>query len=332
MRILIVSTQYPGYGGGATNSYSLIKKMRLDGFRCAGVFLEDIAKVDPEKIGGIFNNIKDPAIVRYLGGKPTHVFGKNYKAPYVGAKAFPGAKNIYLVSGCPHMMSVSKKGFSAIEYIANKKRVNFPAEAKAIKSADFVVPNSLIGKKLLEFNYGALSKITKPINTSNITKNLTKVSWHRKKYDLCFCSSHFNRPVKNVKLAKEILSNKYLSRLKILIIGKGSINFLRGKNITNVDLSTHIETKKLIGQSKVIINTSFYDASPNVIREGIALGSNILVSKNCGWSERYPKIMVINNYRNILEWLRKIKFLTSKKIENNYSDEFSSQNLLNILK
>ena len=146
MRILIISTQYPGYGGGATNSYSLIKRMRLDGFRCAGVFLEDAAKIDPEKIGGIFNNINHAGISKYLGGSPTHVFGKNYKAPYVGAKAFPKAKNIYLVSGCPHMISVSKKGFSAMEYIASKKKFNFSAEVKAIKAVDFVVPNSLLKK------------------------------------------------------------------------------------------------------------------------------------------------------------------------------------------
>lgn len=332
MRILIISTQYPGWGGSATNSYSLIKKMRSDGFRCAGVFLDAKTNVDPERIGGIFSNINSRELIRYLGGYPTHVFGKNYKAPCVGVKKFPRAKNIYLVSGCPHMMEASRSGLSAIDYIKSGKKAKFAAEERAIKFVDFVIPNSMLGKKLLEFNYGKLKKITKPINTSNTAKELSQVEWSNKKYDICFCSSHFSRPVKNVKLAKRILASTYLSKFKILIIGKDSSSFLSGKNITNIDLVTHLEAKKLIGQSKVIINTSFYDASPNVIREGIALGSNVLVSENCGWAEKYPKLMVVNDYRNISEWLKKINFLTVKKIKNNYSEKFKSQDLLNILK
>jgi len=332
VRILIISTQYPGWGGSATNSYSLIKKMRSDGFKCAGVFLNAKVNVDPERIGGIFSDIKSRGLVKYLGGYPTHVFGKNYKAPYVGAKKFPRAKNIYLVSGCPHMIKASKNGLSAIDYIRSGKKATFSAEESAVKSVDFVVPNSMLGKKLLEFNYGKLKKITKPINTSNTAKELSQVVWSKKKYDICFCSSHFDRPVKNVELARKILASPYLGKFKILIIGKDSSRFLSGRNITNIDLVTHLEAKKLIGQSKVIINTSFYDASPNVIREGIALGSNVLVSENCGWAEKYPKLMVINNYRNISEWLKKINFLTLRKIKNNYSDKFNSQDLLNILK
>ncbi len=332
MRILIASSQYPGYGGGATNSYSLIKKMREEKIKCAGMFLDDKNNIDPEKIGGIFSSSQKKEIIKYLGGYPTHVFGKNYKAPYVGYGRFPKAINIYLVSGCPQMMSVAKKHMSAVEYIESNRRLRFPEEERAIKRANFVIPNSLIGKRLLEFHYGKLKKIKNPINTSNIVKDLPIISWEKKEYDICFCSSHFNRPVKNTVFAKKMLTHPYLQKFKIAVIGKGSSAFIAGKNIKNFDLIPHLKAKKIIGKSKVVLNTSFYDASPNVIREAIQMGSNVLVSNNCGWSEKYPKKMVISNYRSISEWLKKISYLTAKRIKNNYSDSFKSQDLFNVLR
>jgi hypothetical protein len=54
-KIIVSSTQYPYYGGAATNAYALIKFFRSYGHRVAGIyFIDKNVNIDPENIGGVF--------------------------------------------------------------------------------------------------------------------------------------------------------------------------------------------------------------------------------------------------------------------------------------
>ena len=94
-KILITSTQYPSFGGAATNSYEIIKYLRKQGYHVAGIFIQaGNCIVDPDKIGGIYQcervnmmdfyidskNIKalKQKIISYLGGHPTINFIKKF--------------------------------------------------------------------------------------------------------------------------------------------------------------------------------------------------------------------------------------------------------------
>ncbi len=117
--IIISSTQYPGYGGAATNAYALIKYLRNLGYKVIGIFFHvDCEKinVDPDNLGNIFifNSIAyDKEITEVLdenrkminnvyGIQPSLMLCKNYKAPLFCSKLFPETPTIYLVSGISH--------------------------------------------------------------------------------------------------------------------------------------------------------------------------------------------------------------------------------------
>ena len=109
----ILSTHSKIYGAGELNFLQkIIDKLGFEDQTNLKSYFSEVRKYYYEEITKISNaNFiidKLPSNFRWIG--------------FI-VKAFPEAKNIYLVSGCPHMMSVSKKGVSAIEYIASKKRV-----------------------------------------------------------------------------------------------------------------------------------------------------------------------------------------------------------------
>ena len=115
--IVISSTQYPGYGGAATNAYKLIKYFRNKKFKVAGLFFNTTLNVnyDPDKIGGIFLYIFDNKkklletnikikndIIKYLYKEPSICLAKNYLAPIFCKDIFDNYV-VYLVSGINHI-------------------------------------------------------------------------------------------------------------------------------------------------------------------------------------------------------------------------------------
>ena len=65
-----------------------------------------------------------------------------------------------------------------------------------------------------------------------------------------------------------------------------------------------------MNRTKVVLCTSFFDANPNIISEAIHMGCNVLVSKNVGQSERYPKEWVCKDVYVLDEWIQKVKLLS----------------------
>ena len=320
-RILITSTQYPYYGGAATNAYALIKHFRKLGLKVSGAFFEDKSiNVDPDSIGGVFQvptksrSSFNKKVNQYLGGEPDLILCKNYVAPVLSRAAYPNSKIIYLASGCPQMMELSSKNISAIKYLKSSKLVEFSAEKKAIKCSDFIVPNSDIAKKLLAKHYGSSGKILNPLNTSfEINKKPRSTLFEKRPYDIGFICSNFNRSVKNARLALAIFDNFKSSRK--IAIGNNSSSFNKIANTSVFSSKDNDFVIKILSQTKLIICPSYYDASPNIIREAILCGCNILVSKNCGWSEIYPEESVCKDVYNKKEWVDKARFLIKKDVK-----------------
>ncbi len=328
--ILISSTQYPYYGGSATNAYALTKEFRKLGYRTAGLFIDNnISKIDPDNIGGIFGaqnnsdikNVKKQ-IDTYLSSEPDFIFAKNYVAPVFCRNIYPKSKITYLVAGCPHMMQLSKNGISAISYLKSNDMILFEQEKRCINISDYVIPNSNIGKKLLIKHYGNLSKILNPINTSYIINNIPKnIPFDVRKIDVAFIASNFKRDVKNAKFAKEIFQK--IPNLNKYVIGENSNYF---NDISNVQILSSVDNKKIINilsNTKIVICTSFYDASPNIVMEAISCGSNVLISQNCGWTDILGSQSICSDVYNSNEWIIKIKNLLLKKIDYNLKINFS---------
>lgn len=334
-RILIASTQYPYYGGAATNAYALVKYFRSKNIPTAGIFFDSNRKpVDPDKINGVWRikdqntrNLSKRMIIRYLGGRPDIILAKNYGAPIHAKNMFPDAKVVYLVTGSPHMIKLSGEGISAKRYLKSKRADRFGPEAECIKQSDLVVPNSHLGRELLIKHYGAHKKITAPVDTSMALNRPGKVTpFKDRKYDITFVASNLKRDVKNSKLAKNLYG--IFKSSKKAVIGSNNEMF-RGVALTDISgILSHKEVINIISNSRLVICTSYYDASPNTIKEALACGSNILISKNCGWSEIYPEEFVCNDVYDLQEWKKKASHLIKNDIKYNIGKAQSEYSIL----
>jgi len=79
----------------------------------------------------------------------------------------------------------------------------------------------------------------------------------------------------------------------------------------------------------VVLCTSYYDASSNVIKEGIICGCNILMSKNCGWWEKYPKEFVCEDIYDIEEWIQKLEYLIENDVTFSHDIEKEQKKIIN---
>lgn len=346
MSIVVSCTQVPYNGGAATNSYALIKYLRKKGFNVAGVFYVNKGEnADVDKIGGVFSCQQNSrqsmekakkSCLKYLNMAPRIVLAKNYVAPILSKNMFPESKVVYLVSGSPNMIEFSKRGVSAEKLKArysNFKKVRLGSaydgivnatEKNCVKSIDHFLFNSKISKELFSLNYSEfISKkyLSEPINTSVFLNNYSKISlnnFHKREIGILFASSRLTRHVKNFELAQNIFNSNELigSGVKIVVVGKDFNHFLsknKNKNVKFLGYQKHSNLMKLMSKSKIVLCTSYFDASPNLISEAISNGSNILCSNNCGWSEIYNADSVCKDVYNIKEWTNNIFKLLEKK-------------------
>ena len=333
--IIIMSTQYPGYGGASTNAYALVKHLRKKGFNTIGIFIEDniYANVDPDNIGNIlkfgygpFVNNDIMKLSEYkknlnniINGEPSIILCKNYIAPICSKNLYPNVKNIYLVSG---LCDVLQK---CIEIPANKvvsKNINLFQSAKdinAINNSDIVVVNSPLTLKLLYNTYSNYKhKIYPyPVDTSKYIHQLideTDFTLIEKKYDFIITSSILTRKEKNNLFLINILKNPLFNKYTKLIVGKENNKFLDIPNSTVYDLQPHSTLMKLMKESKILLYPSLYDSNPNTVREAIYNNCLVLISNNIGYCENFPEISVCSTYDE-QEWTNKCLFLIE-----NYDD------------
>lgn len=335
-RVLVTSTQWPYHGGASTNSYALVKYLRSNGIDAAGIFFDSTNnQVDPDRIGGIwrvnsngseneFPNIIKPKIIEYLGGTPDLILAKNYAAPILSRDMFSTSKIAYMVTGSPHMIKLSAEGISAKKYLQLERVDLFKPEVNAINASNVVIPNSKLGRKLLIKHYGNMSKILNPIDTSMAINNhgINK-KFSDRIYDVAFIASNLKRDVKNAEFAKKIFAK--IPTSKKIVLGDNNDSFLSVANTKVYPSMSHKDVIAIMNNTKVVICTSYYDASPNTIKEAISCGCNILLSENCGWHETYPREFVCSDVYDINEWIDKIKFLIKNDVK--YSIDISYNNL-----
>ena len=338
MKILIACTQYPYHGGAATNSYALIKALRSRGHTVCGVFFESSnANCDPDSIGGI---IKAPSgrfsanslrlkIRGVLGGQPDVMLSKNYVAPIYCKKIFPKIKNIYLVSGSPLMRPLSKAKISAVRFLkgdnaAKKIRLDKNIESSeklAIRNSDGILLNSKVSKDVFLKTYPkhflSKCKISSPINTSIIVnKNCKKnqKEFRKRDIDIAFICSNLSRTVKNASFAKDVFKQSVLDKKAKLVVGQGCRAFEGLPNVIVKNKTKNENIIKYLGRTRLVICPSYFDASPNIINEAIASGCNVLVSNNCGWSEKYNKRSVCRDVYDAKKWASMAIYLCNNEI------------------
>lgn len=347
--VIISSTQYPGYGGAATNAYKLIKFYRENGIKTFGLFFYDMPVVnyDPENIGGIYlaNNHQDKIatyniktyVYNYLKHKPTICLAKNYVAPVICKKIF-NCYTIYLVSG----MNYSKKNLEIFKNSNCSNILDFDfnykdniLEIECNNISDLIVINSKLCMDIFKKKYPEYCfKIYKNyIDTTNILyENIEPININ-KKYDIILCCSNLTRLVKNNLFLIDILNDIKLKNYKKCIIGNSNEYFQGIPNTNLFGLLTQKECESYFQESKLLLFPSLFDANPNTVREALANNCLVLTTKNIGFYEILPNEFICNSY-NKNEWIEKILFILKnyenlKNIEVNFKN--CSEEIINMI-
>jgi len=113
-------------------------------------------------------------------------------------------------------------------------------------------------------------------------------AFHDRPIDLLFVANRWDRPEKNQALMHDIIARS--PHHAIHVVGEcetrtqGAIyhQFVRRETLIG-----------LMGQTKTLVSPSLHDASPNVLVEAQAMGSNVVASQNCGnWMLCHPALLV----------------------------------------
>lgn len=343
--IIISSTQFPGYGGSATNCYNLHKFLIKLGFtntHC--VFFvhnkfcsKENFNYNPENIKNVtfFNrsNLSDDTkktIIKSMGTLPSILLCKNYwSCNYLG-ELFPNSSNVYLVSGSANMTNYIKKEEVTFNQVINDEACleklrsnNHAVEEKAINISDYILCNSINSNTIMKKTYPANSNKIFNLFTTYISSFVGMCKYNIKEnneryYDLAYIVSNFTRTIKGPNLVCNLLQKLNKTPVKkILIVGDENkeLNFPKFEGI-EYTISNKIENKnvlKVLYNTKLLIMPSLYEACPNIIHEASIMGANVILSKNVGSWEVFSEKSAINNYHDVDEWIDKITYLLNNK-------------------
>jgi hypothetical protein len=318
--VVVSSTQYPGYGGAATNAYAIIKMLRSSNINVTGVFFHDTIKdinYDPDNIGGIFlynfreyceNKIRND-VESYLNAKPNYCLAKNYRAPYICKQIF-NCHTVYLVSGINHFSHYVGK---SAEDILNKNFIidfEIEEEIKCNTLCNDIVMNSKLSYDIFKKIYPSFQEKIYPtiVDTSNYINIQAKFIKNCKEFDIIVVCSRLDRTDKNNLFLIDILKNSKFNKYKKIIIGDNFDKFIDIPNSQCVGLCDQNKCIEYMSKSKVLLFPSLFDANSNTIREAIYYKCLPLITKNIGFSEVFPDVLICKSYTND-EWISKLFYI-----------------------
>lgn len=340
--ILITATQYPSYGGSATNAYKLTKFFRDRGLKVACLFFENLdfapaGVYDPDKINGVFRAPRFTSmnktvtqqvrsqmkrdiralkaeIKKYLGEDPSVILCKNYVSPVESNFLYPDTPIVYLVSGSWHATELKTTAQEVLTKDPGQLSQMNLKEAQANRLSTMIVPNSSISYNVFSHVYkGFGHKITFPVNTSDLEKinlrgDFPHDGWEAREFDLAFIVSNLSRTVKGPHIALEILRHEQMRSLKKLVIGERKPGqFTDIHNCHFAGKLPHQDCMNFLSRSKIVILTSTFDASPNLLPEAIVHGTYPVCSVNIGNAEMLVDPLYIPDLYDTEVWVSKIK-------------------------
>ena len=320
LNIVVSSTQYPGYGGAATNAYQIIKFLRQNGYNTTGVFFDTTLDIDydPENIGGVFlynfkkydeNKIRND-VKSYLKVEPNYCLAKNYRAPYICKEIFK-CYTVYLVSGINHFSHYVGK---SSEDILNKDfSIDFkiPEEIKCNTLCDKIVINSKLSYDIFNKIYPTFQNKIYPsiVDTTSCINIQSNFINNSKEFDIVIACSRLDRVDKNNLFLIDIfLRNPKFDKYTKMIIGSNFDKFIDIPNTQCVGLCEQTKCIEYMSKSKVLLFPSLFDANSNTIREAIYYKCLPLITKNIGFYEVFPDFLICKSYTN-KEWSSKLLYI-----------------------
>ena len=340
--ILIISSQMPNYGGSSTNALSFHNYLLSNFVNSKMIILDEDKMLNNVNENIIFydyspniavikksyfkNNIKnlnilvkklwdfDPEIIIIRNPQSKYLSKYNFKETFIDKKiiSFIGG-GIRITDEENRLVPFSNFNLNNIKE-EDEKYIQSSLK-RSINYSDYFMSNSREISKFLDFfceekNLGYIisSSINKFDSVKIFDKKNFEENWEDRFIDILFICSNTVRTVKNIDKILEIFSKDELVSYNKVIIGKNIDKLENVPSNKNINLYefTADDLDEIYKNTKLVINTSFYDSSPNTIFEGIYFGSNVLINKNVGNNFLFNTDCIVENYNDIEEWIEKI--------------------------
>jgi glycosyltransferase involved in cell wall biosynthesis len=254
MYILVASTQWPYYGGGATSAYHTINYLRNKKYTVGGIFINPKGKanLDPDNIGNIKKVIKRTSETYVLDGlaKPRDTIRKkinmsfnkgstnnpslilcfNYESPIICKELYPNIPIYFIVTGIPEITlgnkSFTSNNHSALSFISMSKYINmkalqcYTAVEEACNACNKIVLFPNITEKIFQLIHNdfidkcIVIDTLYPIYSKRYNMSFDIID---KEFDIICISSNWKRSVKNMIFCEKIFMKN--SNLNKIIIG-----------------------------------------------------------------------------------------------------------------
>lgn len=164
-------------------------------------------------------------------------------------------------------------------------------EKASVETCDYINGNSKTCGDSFKLYSKNDSKYNGELYTTNVTYEILKskikpnsvLSKKNRKYDILFATSSLKRKVKNPSFAMKLFNDPRIQKYTKLVIGDYSQQYEdASKNILCEEKVTNIDAIHYMNNSKIVINTSYYEASPNTCLEAICSGAHVIISENSG--------------------------------------------------
>jgi hypothetical protein len=363
LRLLISCYEPKGYGGAATVAYEMFSTYHEMGINAG--YLNIIRDFDtdyfrykyganfanPEQLENVFTSFIErehyyepqPAVIREVDKfKPDVILSIHYIAPLVLKMSIPDIPLIYLTAGCKQAQEYLEKdgkldANSLLRYLQELEwppRIYNHEEKRAAELADVVVTHSVQTKQFYHLFFSNIEgKIHNRVFWLHhlITKHVDKFQAFSKPFfdreiDVLFVSNDWSRIEKNYTFVAAIAACLYGTNIHIV----GEVPYtIQGVShhgiISNLGVLYNV-----MGNSKTIVSPSRLDAAPGILSEGIAMGCNIVASRNCGnWELCNPNLLVEDFTPQ--GFTEKIKTSLDSKLPDNSVDFGTNADILDLL-
>jgi len=322
-RVLIATFETPGYGGASTASYALFAQLQRDGFDVHFLSLVDSgqehflhstfgpAYANPEQLSDVHTTVLEgafhraqPELSRRLRAlAPGVVVAVGYIAALAIKQAAPELRLVLFTSGSAAMERyLTHYGDAAGVLAALRTGAADPApphlhEQRAVELADLILVHAPLVREVFELVYPYhVGKVYPEVIWMAEWVHL-EASKHsslarpfaERDIDLLFVASRWDRPVKNLPLARAIIDG--CPALESHMVGLLPQPLARG--VSHGIVPDRTALFDLMGRSRCIVSPSRWDAAPQILFEGAALGCNLVASRNCGnWMTCHPELVV----------------------------------------
>lgn len=345
LKVFIITHQLPNNGGSSTNAYAtgkiLNKNPNLDIYN---IFIDSQEKINEFDISKYDKNrqfflINDKNITESISNIINYCDVLIFRYPQVSSKELTYFDFNKIRTLSKTIISIFGGGYQNlpnfnISNITESDKLSIQDSnkkyEKILSISDYIFSNSDNHCDIFKYNFKEKYIDSIPFTfinkkTYNIINYNYDNNWKTRKYDVILVASSLSRKVKNFTLFLKIIET--FPKINVVVIGKNDI-YKDTSNIKYVGFCDNVES--YLRQSKLLILTTSYELSPNVVSEAVNEGCNVLFPNHCGWSKFYNEQNIINNYNDLDEWIVKINNLLKKNeysLKKNYDTVYFEKKL-----